>query len=93
VTYLTATNSTTSVQVLLGNSSGQFTNGTNLSLNLTGGSLTAAGTTDGGKNVNVALVGNNISILKGDGKGGFALGQSFALIRKRHSGGSQRWND
>ncbi|WP_433974635.1 FG-GAP-like repeat-containing protein [Tunturiibacter lichenicola] len=79
VAYLTATNSTTSIQVLLGNSSGQFTNGTNLSINLTGGSLTAAGTTDGGKNVNLALVGNNTSILKGDGKGGFALGQSFAL--------------
>ncbi|WP_260736199.1 beta strand repeat-containing protein [Tunturiibacter lichenicola] len=77
-----STTSNPSVQVLLGDSSGQFTTGTNLSLNLTGSSnftLAAAGTTNGSKDVNLALVGDSISILKGDGKGGFVLGQSFAL--------------
>jgi Bacterial Ig-like domain (group 3)/FG-GAP-like repeat/FG-GAP repeat len=84
VAYVASTGSAftiQSVQVLLGSSSGQFTNGINLLLNLSSVpySLVAAGSTNGGKNANLALVGDNISILKGDGKGGFALGQSFAL--------------
>jgi hypothetical protein len=84
VAYVASTNSAStaqSLQVLLGSSSGQFTNGLNLLLNLsnTPYSLVAAGSTNGGKNVNLALAGDNISILKGDGKGGLALGQSFAL--------------
>lgn len=84
VAYVASTNSAStaqSLQVFLGSSSGQFNNGINLLLNLsqTPYSLVAAGSTNGGKNVNLALVGDNISILKGDGKGGFALGQSFAL--------------
>lgn len=72
---------TQSLQVLLGSSSGQFTNGINLLLNLSNTPylLVATGSTNGGKNVNLAVNGDNISILKGDGKGGFALGQSFAL--------------
>jgi Bacterial Ig-like domain (group 3)/FG-GAP-like repeat/FG-GAP repeat len=73
---------TLSIQVLLGSSSGQFTNGTNLPLNFTSSNtpiLVPAGTTNGGKNVDLALSGDNISILQGDGKGGFSLGQSFAL--------------
>jgi Bacterial Ig-like domain (group 3)/FG-GAP-like repeat/FG-GAP repeat len=74
--------STLSIQVLLGSSSGQFTNGANLPLNWTSSNtpiLTAAGTTNGGKNVNLALSGDHLSILQGDGKGGFTLGQSFAF--------------
>ncbi len=72
---------TLSIQVLLGSSSGQFTNGTNLPLNFISSNtpiLAPAGTTNGGKNVDLALSGDNISILQGDGKGGFSLGQSFA---------------
>jgi hypothetical protein len=70
-----------SLQVLLGASSGKFTTGLNLPLSIGLGfpSLLIAGTTNGGSNVDLALVGNYTSILLGDGKGGFALGNSYAL--------------
>jgi hypothetical protein len=41
--------------------------------------LFIAGTTNGGSNVDLALVGNYTSILLGDGKGGFTYGNSYAL--------------
>jgi hypothetical protein len=70
-----------SLQVLLGASSGTFTTGTNLPLDATLGNVWVfhAGTTNGGSNVDLALVGNYTSILLGDGKGGFTNGNSYAL--------------
>jgi hypothetical protein len=70
-----------SLQVLLGSSSGKFTTGLNLPLDswLGNPSLFVAGTTNGGSNVDLALVGNYTSILLGDGKGGFTYGNSYDL--------------
>ncbi len=83
-----------SLQVLLGTSSGKFTTGLNLPLSIGLGypSLLIAGTTNGDSNVDLALVGNYTSILLGDGKGGFALGNSYALngcpcVAEAESGG------
>jgi Bacterial Ig-like domain (group 3)/FG-GAP-like repeat len=74
-----------SLQVLLGTSNGKFTTGPNLPLSLGLGypSVLIAGTTNGGSNVDLALVGNYTSILLGDGSGGFALGYSYALNGSR----------
>jgi Bacterial Ig-like domain (group 3)/FG-GAP-like repeat len=70
-----------SLQVLLGASNGKFTTGANLPLDswLGNPSLSIAGATNGGSNVDVAVVGNYTSILLGDGKGGFTYGNSYAL--------------
>jgi Bacterial Ig-like domain (group 3)/FG-GAP-like repeat len=70
-----------SFQVLLGASSGKFTTGANVPLDSWLGNprLFIAGTTNGGSNVDVAVVGNYTSILLGDGKGGFTYGNSYAL--------------
>ena len=70
-----------SLQVLLGASSGKFTTGMNLPLDswLGNPGLFIAGTTNGGSNVDLALVGNYTSILLGDGKGGFTYGNSYDL--------------
>jgi Big-like domain-containing protein/VCBS repeat protein len=85
VVYITADPSpgiTQTVQVLLGNSNGQFTVGSSLSLdpstNYT--SLALAGTTNNnGININIALGGPATTILLGDGKGGFTVGQTYAI--------------
>jgi Bacterial Ig-like domain (group 3)/FG-GAP-like repeat len=84
VVYLTADPApgiTQTVQVLLGNSSGQFTIGSSLPLdpstNYT--SLALAGSTDNGININLALGGPATTILLGDGKGGFTVGQTYAI--------------
>ena len=70
-----------SLQVLLGNSSGKFTTGINLPLSNDLGNVfpLIAGTTNGGSNVDLALVGNYTSIFLGDGNGGFTPGNSYAL--------------
>ena len=70
-----------SLQVLLGASSGKFTTGANVPLDSWLGNprLFMAGTTNGGSNVDVAVVGNYTSILLGDGKGGFTYGNAYAL--------------
>ncbi len=69
------------LQVLLGTSSGKFTTGMNLPLDSWLGNprLFIAGTTNGGSNVDLALVGNYTSILLGDGEGGFTYGNSYDL--------------
>jgi hypothetical protein len=85
VVYLTADPSpgiSQTVQVLLGNSGGQFTVGSSLSLdpstNYT--SLALAGSTNNnGININLALGGPANTILLGDGKGGFTVGQTYAI--------------
>ena len=68
------------LQVLLGSSSGQFSNGGSLTLQPQSSysALVSAGTTSGGSNVNLALIGDNTTILLGNGNGGFTLGQSYA---------------
>jgi hypothetical protein len=70
------------IQVLLGNSSGKFTLGTSLPLdpstNYT--SLAPAGSmNNNGVNINLALGGPATTILLGDGKGGFTVGQTYAI--------------
>jgi hypothetical protein len=82
VTFPSATASgVSSLQVLLGSSSGTFTSGINLPLDYTlGGAIPfVVGTTNGGNNVNLALVGTYTSILLGDGNGGFSFGNSYSL--------------
>jgi hypothetical protein len=73
--------SSSSLQVLLGNSTGAFTTGVNLPLSGTASysAPAIAGSTNNGSNINLALVSDHTSILLGDGKGGFTLGQSYAL--------------
>jgi hypothetical protein len=70
-----------SLQILLGSSNGNFTNSTNISLNgfTKYASLVYAGSTNGSKNVNLAIVGSNTTIIRGDGNGGFSLGPSYAI--------------
>ncbi len=70
-----------SLQVLLGASGGKFTTAANVPLDswLRYPYLFVAGATNGGSNVDLALVGNYTSILLGDGKGGFTYGNSYAL--------------
>ena len=70
-----------SLQVLLGTSSGKFTTGMNLPLDSWLGNPFpfVVGTTNGGSNVDLALVGNYTSILLGDGNGGFTYGNSYDL--------------
>jgi hypothetical protein len=70
-----------SLQVLLGASSGKFTTGMNLPLDSWLGNPVpfVVGTTNGGNNVDLALVGNYTSILLGDGNGGFTYGNSYDL--------------
>jgi hypothetical protein len=69
------------VQILLGNSSGIFTLGSNTSLNglskYTG--LAYAGSTNAGKNMNLAVIGGNTAILRGDSNGAFSLGPAYAI--------------
>ena len=70
-----------SLQVLLGTSSGKFATGMNLPLDSWLGNPFpfVVGTTNGGSNVDLALVGNYTSILLGDGNGGFTYGNSYDL--------------
>lgn len=83
VAYIAANSvtSTVSVQVLLGSSGGGFATGASLPLSPAFANATPilAGTTNNGSDVNLALVGNYTTILLGDGKGGFTVGQSYAL--------------
>ena len=69
------------VQILLGNSSGVFTLGSNISLNslskYTG--LAYAGSTNSGKNVNLAVIGGNTTILRGDTNGAFSVGSAYSI--------------
>jgi Bacterial Ig-like domain (group 3)/FG-GAP-like repeat len=68
-------------QVFLGSSSGTLTTGANLALQPQSNysALFSAGTTNGGTNVNLALVGDNTTVLLGDGNGGFTVGRSYAI--------------
>jgi hypothetical protein len=69
------------IQVLLGNSTGQFTLGSSLSLDssINYGSLAFAGSTNNGININLALGGTATTILLGDGKGSFVPGPTYAI--------------
>jgi hypothetical protein len=69
------------IQVLLGNSTGQFTLGSSLSLDpsINYGSLAFAGSTNNGINMNLALGGPATTILFGDGKGSFVPGPTYAI--------------
>lgn len=70
-----------SAQVLLGNSTGQFTLGSSLSLDpsINYTSLALAGSTNNGDNINLALGGLATTILLGDGKGSFVPGPTYAI--------------
>jgi hypothetical protein len=83
VAYLTnpyATGVPLAIQVVLGQSNGLFTVGS--SLQLSGSvmytNLVLAGTTNGGKNIDLAATGGIATILLGDGNGGFSIGHSYA---------------
>jgi hypothetical protein len=69
------------IQVLLGNSTGQFTLGSSLSLDpsINYTSLAFAGSTNNGSNINLALGGLATTILLGDGKGSFIAGPTYAI--------------
>jgi hypothetical protein len=69
------------IQVLLGNSTGQFTLGSSLTLDpsINYGSLAFAGSTSNGVNSNLALGGLATTILLGDGKGSFIPGPTYAI--------------
>jgi hypothetical protein len=69
------------IQVLLGNSTGQFTLGSSLSLDssINYGSLAFAGSNNNGINLNLALGGPATTILLGDGKGSFIPGPTYAV--------------
>jgi hypothetical protein len=79
IAYLASTASTSSLQVLLGNSSGQFTTGSSLPLNAGAAyqTIVPAGSTNNGNNTDLALIGNNFLIALGDGNGGFTSGQTY----------------
>ena len=83
IAYVTTPNvqGTSSLQVLLGSSSGKLTSGINLPLDyfLANAFPYIVPSTDGGKNIDLALVGGYTSILLGDGNGGFAFGNSYVL--------------
>ncbi|MGB6725258.1 MAG: FG-GAP-like repeat-containing protein [Terracidiphilus sp.] len=86
IAYILETNGSsdqpTSVQILLGSSSGVFTQGATIPfgpgfVNLTSAVLTSSGTTD------LILTGyddNNTVILHGDGKGNFAISGGYAAV-------------
>jgi hypothetical protein len=70
------------LQVILGHSDGKFTTGPSLSLIsslLYPTAMVLAGTTNGGNNIDLAIVTDKTTVLLGDGKGGFTQGQSYAL--------------
>jgi Bacterial Ig-like domain (group 3)/FG-GAP-like repeat/FG-GAP repeat len=69
------------VQILLGNSTGVFTLGSNTPLNGLSKytSLVNAGSTNGGKNVNLAVIGGNTDILRSDSNGAFFLGPAYPI--------------
>jgi hypothetical protein len=71
----------TTLQVLLGSPAGQFTIGPTLALfpESNYSALIPAGTTHSSNSVDLAVVGDITSILLGDGKGGFILGQSYGI--------------
>ena len=81
------------VQMLLGTSNGQFTLGPSLTLGLYQTdfglyevyNLAPAGDTRGGGDLDLALIGNNTTILLGDGKGGFTFGSTYALTGSVYS--------
>jgi hypothetical protein len=86
VAYLepgSATGAPQAVQILLGNSNGTFTGGPGSNLSLNGftkyTSLVYAGSTNSDKNINLAIVGSNTTIIRGDGSGGFSFGPSYAI--------------
>jgi hypothetical protein len=92
IAFLTSTTNTSifpqvvtssSLQVLLGSSSGQFTTGPSLSLDTTANytSLTLAGSS--GNGYNLALSGSDILIALGDGNGGFSLGSTYDVSGSR----------
>jgi hypothetical protein len=78
-----------SLEVLFGSVSGELTAGPSLPLNVNSNysifesaayyELALAGSTNGGKDVDLALTGTETTILLGDGKGGFTFGQSYAF--------------
>lgn len=70
------------LQVVLGHTNGKFTAGPSLPLItslLYPTHMVSAGTTNGGDNVNLAIVTDKTTVLLGDGNGGFTQGQSYAL--------------
>jgi Bacterial Ig-like domain (group 3)/FG-GAP-like repeat len=70
-----------SLRVFLGSTGGTLTTGVNLTLQPQSNysALIPTGSGNGGNNANLALVGDNTSILVGDGKGGFTLGPAYAV--------------
>ena len=70
------------LQVILGHSDGKFTTGPSLPLIsslLYPTAMVAAGTTNDGNNIDLAIVTDKTTVLLGDGEGGFTQGQSYAL--------------
>ncbi|WP_263354011.1 FG-GAP-like repeat-containing protein [Acidicapsa acidisoli] len=72
------------VQVLLGNSSGQFDLGANIPLSwydfgAGGTGLAFAGATGSGNDLDLVVTNDQATILLGDGNGGFTFGPSYAL--------------
>lgn len=82
VAYLTTPGSflPQAIQVVLGQSNGLFTVGSSLQLSASVdySDLVLAGTTNSGKNINLAAIGGITTILLGDGNGGFSAGHSYA---------------
>ena len=72
---------TSSLQVLLGSSSGKLSSGINVPLDyfLANAFPYIVPNTNGGNHVDLALVGGYTSILLGDGNGGFTFGNSYVL--------------
>jgi hypothetical protein len=83
IAYVTTPNvqGTSSLQVLLGSSSGKLISGINLPLDyfLANAFPYIVPSTNGGNQVDLALVGGYTSILPGDGNGGFTVGNSYVL--------------
>ena len=70
-----------SLQTVLGSSGGGFVAGSSLPLNPSSTTRfpILVGSTNGGSNVNLAVLGDNTAIFLGDGNGGFTPGQTYAL--------------
>jgi hypothetical protein len=95
IAYLASTASSSSLQVLLGTSTGQFTTGSNLPLDAAAAyqTIVPAGSTNNRNNTDFALVGNNLLIALGDGNGGFTSGQTYDFGSDLVSVGSEAAGD